>query len=214
VQAWRFFQPFEALAQGALSDGFDPVSPAAILPSVPAMPYPLSASPCPAAAAKAAREAWKWPIPYLARKLHCYSASRNNGGNMKELQKDKFKVLAEVYGWSPDYAKGFVDGEISRLRGKKPSEHARIGIDEYCLGFRAGYFERQNLAAIEERPGQSSARRGARRGRDAVEPVDVTTGPKQSGEAASRQFVELRASHSVAVLSPLAPSPCRPPRQA
>ena len=66
---------------------------------------------------------------------------------MKELQKEKFKVLAEVYGWSPDYAKGFVDGEISRLRGKKPSEHALIGIDEYCLGFRAGYYER-NLPGL------------------------------------------------------------------
>jgi hypothetical protein len=78
---------------------------------------------------------------------------------MKELQKEKFKVLAEVYGWSPDYAKGFVDGEIARLRGKKPSEHAMIGIDEYCLGFRAGYFERQNLASTEDLPGLPSARR-------------------------------------------------------
>ena len=98
-------------------------------------------------------------MPYLARILPWYSACRNNGGNMKELPKEKFKVLAEVYGWSPEYAKGFVDGEISRLRGKKPSEHALIGIDDYCLGFRAGYFERQNLASTEESPGRPSARR-------------------------------------------------------
>ena len=78
---------------------------------------------------------------------------------MKELQKEKFKVLAEVYGWSPEYAIGFVDGEFSRLRGKKPSEHALIGIDEYCLGFRAGYFERQKLASTGELPGLPSARR-------------------------------------------------------
>jgi hypothetical protein len=96
---------------------------------------------------------------YLARKLHCHSLGWNDGGNMKELQKEKFKVLAEVYGWSPEYAKGFVDGEISRLRGKKPSEHALIGIDEYCLGFRAGYFERQNLASTGDLPGLPSARR-------------------------------------------------------
>jgi hypothetical protein len=119
----------------------------------------LSAQVLVSAAWKAAREAWTWPSPKLARKLRCYSESWNNGGNMKELPKEKFKVLAEVYGWSPDYAKGFVDGEISRLRGKKPSEHALIGIDEYCLGFRAGYFERQNLASAEESPGQPSARR-------------------------------------------------------
>jgi len=71
---------------------------------------------------------------------------------MKELRKEKFKVLAEVYGWSPDYAKGFVDGEISRLRGRKPSEHALIGIDEYSQGFRAGFFERRNPAAPGLRP--------------------------------------------------------------
>lgn len=76
---------------------------------------------------------------------------------MKELQKEKFKVLAEVYGWSPDYAKGFVDGEIARLRGKKPSEHALIGMDDYSLGFRAGYFERKKLASTEDLPGLPSA---------------------------------------------------------
>ena len=83
----------------------------------------------------------------------------DNGGHMKELPKEKFKVLAEVYGWSLEYAKGFVDGEISRLRGRKPSKHVLIGIDEYCLGYRAGYFERQKLAAAEELPDQPWARR-------------------------------------------------------
>jgi len=78
---------------------------------------------------------------------------------MKELSNEKFKVLAEVYGWSLDYAQGIVDGEISRLRGKKPSKHVLIGIDEYSLGFRAGYFERLNLASTEALPGLPSARR-------------------------------------------------------
>ena len=63
---------------------------------------------------------------------------------MRDLPKEKFKVLAAMYDWSLDYAKGYVDGEISRLRGRKASEHALIGIDEYCLGFRTGYFDRQN----------------------------------------------------------------------
>ena len=78
---------------------------------------------------------------------------------MKELPKEKFKVLAEAYGWSHDYAKGFVDGETSRLRGKTPSKHVLIGIDEYGLGFRAGYFERRNLSPAKENPGLPSARR-------------------------------------------------------
>jgi len=78
---------------------------------------------------------------------------------MKELPKEEFKMLAQVYGGSPEYAKGIVDGEISRLRGKKPSEHAMIGIDEYSLGFRAGYFERQNPASTGDITGLPAARR-------------------------------------------------------
>jgi len=62
---------------------------------------------------------------------------------MKVLSKEKFKVLAEVNGWSLDHAKGYVDGETCRRRGMVPSKYAQIGIDEYCLGFRAGYYERK-----------------------------------------------------------------------
>jgi hypothetical protein len=63
---------------------------------------------------------------------------------MKVLASEKLKVLAEHNGWSLAHAEGFVDGEASRRRGKPPSKYALIGIDEYCLGFRAGYFERQS----------------------------------------------------------------------
>ena len=62
---------------------------------------------------------------------------------MKVLSKEKSKVLAEKFGWSLARAQGYVDGEIARRRGTKPSEYVRVGIDEYCLGFRASYFERQ-----------------------------------------------------------------------
>jgi len=72
---------------------------------------------------------------------------------MKVLSKEKFKVLAEAYGWTLDHAKGFVDGETFRRRGTTPSTYAQIGIDEYSLGFRAGYFERQNLASTGDLPG-------------------------------------------------------------
>ena len=67
---------------------------------------------------------------------------------MNILSREKFKVLAEKNGWSLDHAKGFVDGESSRRRGKSPSKLALIGIDEYCLGFRAGYFERQHPGSV------------------------------------------------------------------
>jgi hypothetical protein len=55
----------------------------------------------------------------------------------------KAQVLAERHGWSIARAEGFVDGEIARRRGTPPSTYARVGIDEYCLGFRAGYYERR-----------------------------------------------------------------------
>jgi hypothetical protein len=62
------------------------------------------------------------------------------GGNMKVLS--KVNVLAERNGWSVARAQGFVDGEMSRRRGGAPSTYARVGIDDYSLGFRAGYYER------------------------------------------------------------------------
>jgi len=62
---------------------------------------------------------------------------------MRVLSREKSKVLADKYGWSLERAQGFVDGEIARRRGTKPSTYVRIGIDDYCLGFRASYYDRQ-----------------------------------------------------------------------
>ena len=63
---------------------------------------------------------------------------------MKVLSKEKSRVLAERNGWSLARAEGYIDGETFRRRGTTPSKYAQIGLDEYCLGFRAGYYERQN----------------------------------------------------------------------
>jgi hypothetical protein len=63
---------------------------------------------------------------------------------MKVLSTEKSKLLAEQNDWALDYARGFVDGETSRRLGTAPALYTLVGIDEYCLGFRAGYFERQN----------------------------------------------------------------------
>ena len=64
----------------------------------------------------------------------------------------KVKVLAEKNGWSLTQAEGYIDGETFRRRGTPPSKYAQVGIDEYCLGFRAGYYERQNIASIASFP--------------------------------------------------------------
>ena len=80
---------------------------------------------------------------------------------MKVLAAEKFKILAEANGWSLDRARGYVDGETSRLRGKTPSKCALVGIDEYSQGFRAGYYERKNGAAASSQtrvPGARTAK--------------------------------------------------------
>jgi hypothetical protein len=82
---------------------------------------------------------------------NCNELSRAapTGGNVKVLSKEKCQVIAERNGWSLERAKGYVDGEICRSRSKKPSKYALIGIDEYSLGFRAGYFDRLNGTPAE-----------------------------------------------------------------
>ena len=72
---------------------------------------------------------------------------------MKVLSMEKSKVLATRNGWSLAHAEGYIDGETFRRRGKTPSMYAQIGIDEYCLGFRASYYERQNPASTASLPG-------------------------------------------------------------
>jgi hypothetical protein len=72
---------------------------------------------------------------------------------MKFLPKEKFKVLAEANGWSLEHARGYVDGEAFRLRGKMPSQYVLVGIDEYSLGFREAYYERQETESRTDTPG-------------------------------------------------------------
>ena len=61
---------------------------------------------------------------------------------MKILSEQKLKILAERHGWSIARAEGYVMGETVRRRGEKPLTHWLIGIDDFALGFRAGYFVR------------------------------------------------------------------------
>src|SRR4030095_746532 len=52
--------------------------------------------------------------------------------------------LAEQNGRSRALREGYIDGETSRRLGKRLALGALVGIDERSMGFRAGYFERQN----------------------------------------------------------------------
>jgi hypothetical protein len=53
------------------------------------------------------------------------------------------KVLAKQNGWSRVYAEGYAAGETLRRQGQTLSSYGMVGIDEWALGFRAGYFERE-----------------------------------------------------------------------
>jgi len=66
---------------------------------------------------------------------------------MKVLSTEKSKVVAEQQGWSLEFSQGFVDGETCRRLANSPTRCALVGIDQYSLGFRAGFFERQTPPA-------------------------------------------------------------------
>ena len=70
---------------------------------------------------------------------------------MKVLSEEEINILAEKNGWSLAQAEGYLDGEACRRGGTTPSRYAQIGIDEYCLGFRAGYYERKNPELMRPR---------------------------------------------------------------
>jgi hypothetical protein len=67
---------------------------------------------------------------------------------MKIPPEQMSKALAEKNGWTLEFADGFLNGEYSRKFGAKPSPYGMVGRDEYCLGFRAGYFERGTAASM------------------------------------------------------------------
>jgi hypothetical protein len=70
---------------------------------------------------------------------------------VKIASNQEFRVLAAHNGWSVNYARGRVEGETYRLQGKRPSRYALMGFDDYCVGFRAGYYDLSHVrqAAFE-----------------------------------------------------------------
>jgi hypothetical protein len=77
------------------------------------------------------------------------------GDNMKDLSEEKIKVLVEQNGWSVMRAEGYLDGENCRRMGTTPSRYVQVGIDEYSAGFRASYYERQDVASTSGPAGLS-----------------------------------------------------------
>ena len=72
---------------------------------------------------------------------------------MKVFAMEKSKVLAKEQGWSLKRAEGYVEGERYRRRGLNPSLYLRVGKDEYCLGFRASFYQRRTATTTQDEPG-------------------------------------------------------------
>jgi hypothetical protein len=71
--------------------------------------------------------------------------------NLLVLCKAKFHEQAKENGWSPAHTEGYFAGASIRRRGEPLSRYALVGIDEYCMGLRAGYFGRQHRADFSVR---------------------------------------------------------------
>ena len=61
------------------------------------------------------------------------------------LIKQNCGILAQQNGWSMTYAEGYLEGRHQNRLGQPLGAYVRVGIDEYTLGYRAGYFDRKNL---------------------------------------------------------------------
>jgi hypothetical protein len=60
------------------------------------------------------------------------------------LPNEKASALAKQMGWPIEYAEGYIAGQSCRRHGKRLASHFMVGLDNFALGFRTGYFERPN----------------------------------------------------------------------
>jgi hypothetical protein len=81
---------------------------------------------------------------------------------MKRLSEEKLKILAEKYGWSIARVRGYIAGETCRRSGTAPSTYALVGFDDYCVGFRAGFFVRTSQRSTSDaQSGDEQSMQGA-----------------------------------------------------
>ena len=65
------------------------------------------------------------------------------------LIKQNSGILANQNGWSTAYSEGYLEGRYNQRLGKSLGTYVKVGIDDYPLGYRAGYFERKNPAPLQ-----------------------------------------------------------------
>ena len=69
---------------------------------------------------------------------------------MRVLSIEKSKMLARQNGWSLARAEGYVDGERRRRLGMRPSIYLQVGIDDFSLGFREAFYERDGVGLTDQ----------------------------------------------------------------
>jgi hypothetical protein len=79
-------------------------------------------------------------------------------GNMRDLARQKRDKLAQEMGWTLERAEGYIEGERFRRQRLALSAYREVGIDEYALGFRAGYYKRDDEHSAANIQKKSSAR--------------------------------------------------------
>lgn len=84
---------------------------------------------------------------------------KSTGDDVKILTEQKSKALAEKNGWSLEFAEGYLKGEYTRRSSAKLSSYAMVGLDDFCMGFRAGYFGRHVPAATHAAQASAAAGR-------------------------------------------------------
>ncbi len=77
---------------------------------------------------------------------------------MKVLSKDNDNVLSEEMSWTLERTQGYVEGERYRRQSLAISVYHKVGIDEYALGFRAGYYRQDDPLSEANIQKKSSAR--------------------------------------------------------
>jgi hypothetical protein len=58
---------------------------------------------------------------------------------MRVSLSEDFKDLAEKNGWSEAFAEGYIDGRAARTQGRQSRAYPLGDLDDYRLGFLAGY---------------------------------------------------------------------------
>ena len=57
------------------------------------------------------------------------------------------RTIAEKRGWSLTRAEGYVEGELYRRGGLRPTAYQKVGIDDYARGFREGFYQPEGCLA-------------------------------------------------------------------